>query len=217
MQNKDRYSGFEEMEIHETRGLDYLIRWHIGDSGIAVLSIHGGEIEPGTSQIAEAIAGDDHSFYTLEGVKDAGNRTLHITSTAFDEPTALAIVCYSEIIISVHGCADPKPLIHLGGLDQEVRERIGKKLCRAGFHVMDCQDPRFRAVDQRNICNLCGRGMGAQLEVSRGLRSEFFKDLSPEGRKYPTETFYRFVHAVRDAIEPFGGGFIQPEPENSTD
>jgi phage replication-related protein YjqB (UPF0714/DUF867 family) len=59
--------------------------------------------------------------------------------------------------------------------------------------------------------------MGAQLEVSRGLRSELFRDLSPEGRKYPTVTFHRFVHAVRDAIEPFGGALIQPEPEKSTD
>jgi len=58
-------------------------------SGIAILSIHGGDIEPGTTRIANAIAGWDHSFYTFEGIKTARNLSLHITSTRFDEPSAM--------------------------------------------------------------------------------------------------------------------------------
>jgi phage replication-related protein YjqB (UPF0714/DUF867 family) len=96
----------------------------IGSSGIAILCIHGGDIEPGTSQIADGIAGNDHTFYALEGLKKTGNRVLHITSTAFDEPVALQIVAQSEIIISIHGCSDAAEVVYLGGLDEELRGHI---------------------------------------------------------------------------------------------
>jgi phage replication-related protein YjqB (UPF0714/DUF867 family) len=87
-------------------------------------------------------------------------------------------------------------------------------------------NPNFEGVDQANICNLCGRGMGAQLEISRRLRSLMFRDLTPEGRKHPTQVFYRFTQAIRDAIEPFGTVFVEsesvgtvfaePDPEDAT-
>ena len=64
----DRYSGFDELKRHEKEGVDYRIRARLGYSGIAILSIHGGDIEPGTSQIADAIAGQEHTFYALEGI-----------------------------------------------------------------------------------------------------------------------------------------------------
>jgi phage replication-related protein YjqB (UPF0714/DUF867 family) len=53
---------------------------------VAVIAPHGGGIEPGTSELATAIAGDDFSLYLFEGLKSAGNGELHITSTNFDEP-----------------------------------------------------------------------------------------------------------------------------------
>ncbi len=213
----DRYSNFGHLKTFEVEGVDFRIRWRAGDSGIAVLSIHGGDIEPGTSQIADAIAGDDHSFYALEGIKTAGNRALHITSTAFDEPTALEIVCFSEIIISIHGCAAIVPVVHIGGRDFELRERIQSRLSAAGFHAACCADPHFEGVNQANICNLCGRGMGVQMEISRGLRVQMFRDLTPAGRNYPTDVFHSFVQMIRNAIEPFGSLFRESEPEDATD
>ena len=213
----DRYPNFEHLKTFEVEGVDFRIRWRAGDSGIAVLSIHGGDIEPGTSQIADAIAGDDHSFYALEGIKTAGNRALHITSTAFDEPTALEIVCFSEIIISIHGCATIAPLVHIGGRDFELRERIQDRLSAAGFNATCCADPHFEGVSQANICNLCGRGMGVQMEISRGLRIQMFRDLTPSGRNDSTDIFHTFVQAVRNAIEPFGSLWKTSEPENATD
>jgi phage replication-related protein YjqB (UPF0714/DUF867 family) len=44
---------------------------------------------------------------------------LHITNTHFDEPAAIEIVCRSEIIITVHGCAETEPLVYVGGRDLE--------------------------------------------------------------------------------------------------
>jgi phage replication-related protein YjqB (UPF0714/DUF867 family) len=213
----DRYSSFDHLKTLEVKGVDYRVRWRIGGSGIAIMSIHGGDIEPGTSDIADAIAGSEHTFYSLEGLKREGNRVLHITSTLFDEPTALEIVCHSEIIISLHGCADAEPVVHVGGRDFELRQRIQSGLCRAGFMAINGAHPRFEGVDLANICNLCGRGMGIQMEISRELRSRMFRDLTPEGRRHPTRAFYIFTGAVRDVIEPFGAIFVQPEPEDATD
>jgi len=199
----DKYLNFQHMKQCERGGVDYRLRWRIGSTGIAILCIHGGDIEPGTSQIADETAGADHAFYALEGLKKSGNTTLHITSTVYDEPIALDIICQSEIIISIHGCSEIDDVVHLGGLDMELKKRIQEKLDEAGFRALDGACSKFRGIDQRNICNLCGRGMGVQLEISKGLRRRMFKDLTPEGRQYPTEAFYSFVQAIRDALDPF--------------
>jgi phage replication-related protein YjqB (UPF0714/DUF867 family) len=213
----DLYSSFEKLKGSERRDADYRIRRRLGHTGIAILSIHGGEIEPGTTRIADAIAGPDHSFYSFEGIKRKGNLDLHITSTRFDEPTAIEIVCHCPIIISIHGCADTQSVVHLGGLDFELRDRILEGLRRSGFQATACVDPPFGGIDQANICNLCGRGMGVQMEIGRGLRAQMFRDLSPEGRRYPTVVFSRFTQAVRDAIAPFALVFAPPEPLQGTD
>jgi phage replication-related protein YjqB (UPF0714/DUF867 family) len=222
-----RYLDFDHLKTFEEEGVDYRIRWRIGNSGIVVLSIHGGDIEPGTCRIADAVAGSEHTFYALVGIKSSGNRVLHITSTLFDEPAALEIVCHSEVIISIHGCAETEPIVHVGGRDLELRQRIQGRLCDVGFMAAIGANPNFEGVDRANICNLCGRGMGAQLEISRGLRSLMFRNLTPEGRKHPTQVFYRFTQAIRDAIEPFGTVFVEsessgtvfaePDPEDATD
>lgn len=213
----DRYINFENLKSSESLSADYLIRWRAGSSGIAIMAIHGGGIEPGTTHIADAIAGKEHAFYTFEGIKNAGNQALHITSNRFDEPTALEIVCHSDIIISIHGSAILEPIVHLGGLDVEVKGCIRQELHEAGFRAVLCTNPRFRATDQKNICNLCGRGMGVQMEISRGLRATMFRDLTPEGRRHRTAAFARFTDSVRRAIAPFVISYSPIEPLQGTD
>jgi phage replication-related protein YjqB (UPF0714/DUF867 family) len=213
----DRYPDFANLKNREHLATDYLIRWRTGGSGIAILAIHGGGIEPGTSRIADAIAGTNHSFYSFEGIKNRGNRVLHITSNRFDEPTALDIVCHANIIVSIHGSAIIEPVIHLGGLDLEVRDRIRQELRRAGFKAILGADQRFRGTDHNNICNLCGRAMGVQIEISRGLRETMFGDLAPAGRCQRTVVFTRFTAAVRRAIQPFALLYSPIEPLVGTD
>ncbi len=191
----DRYTDFGHLRTFEKEGVDFRVRWRVGTSGIAILSIHGGDIEPGTSRIADAIAGNEHTYYALEGLKRSGNRELHITSTHFDEPTAIEIVCRSEIILTVHGCAEAEPMVYVGGRDQELSGRIRENLNGAGFKAVEAARTRFVGTDLANICNLCGRGMGVQLEISRGLRSLILED--------PGRLLSRFAQAVREALEPF--------------
>jgi phage replication-related protein YjqB (UPF0714/DUF867 family) len=82
----DRYKNFLELATKETQSIDFRVRLQQRTGKAVVLAPHGGGIEPGTSEIAEAIAGADLSFYAFEGIKPADNRILHITSTRFDEP-----------------------------------------------------------------------------------------------------------------------------------
>ncbi|MFH0724862.1 MAG: poly-gamma-glutamate hydrolase family protein [Pseudomonadota bacterium] len=213
----DRYTSFENLKRGERRDTDYRIERRIGSSGIAILSIHGGEIEPGTTRIADAIAGPEHAFYSFEGIKSRGNLALHITSTCFDEPSAMEIVCQSDIIVSIHGSARMEPVVHLGGLDVELKNRIRDKLRDAGFQITECSGPPFGGADHANICNLCGRGMGVQMEISRGLRSLMFRDLTPEGREHRTGVFDSFTQAVREAIEPFAAIYAENHPHDGTD
>ncbi|AOY56833.1 MULTISPECIES: poly-gamma-glutamate hydrolase family protein [Desulfococcus] len=213
----DRYSSFENLNACERRGIDYRIRWRLGSTGVAILSIHGGEIEPGSTRIANAIAGWDHSFYAFEGIKPGGNLALHITSTRFDEPTVLDIVCQSDVAISIHGSAIMTPIVHLGGLDAELKHHIRRELHESGFQATDCIDRRFGATSLKNICNLCRRGMGVQMEISRGLRLMMFQDLTPEGRYYSTAIFTRFTEAVRRAVSPFALIYAETRPLTNTD
>ncbi len=210
----DRYNCFKDLQDHEVEGVDYRIRCRIGTTGIALLCIHGGDIEPGTSEVTDGIAGHDHTFYALEGLKSCGNKTLHITSTVFDEPTSIEIVCKSEIIVSIHGCSEPGESVHVGGLDQTLKQRMANMLISCGFEVPDDAHSRFMGTDQRNVCNLCGRGMGIQIELSRGLRRRMFRNLETlRGRRSRTRLYHRFVSAVREALRPFGA--VQTEPVES--
>ncbi|MGA2940263.1 MAG: poly-gamma-glutamate hydrolase family protein [Syntrophobacteraceae bacterium] len=197
-----KYSCFEHLRANESSGADYEVRRRHGSSGIAVISIHGGAIEPGTSEVAEAVAGADHSFYAFRGMKKDGNKDLHITSTLFDEPDALEIVRSSETVISIHGCSEAEEVVHVGGIDFRLRECIEERLRQAGFKT-----PRgawsLRGLDKRNICNRCRRGMGVQLEISKGLRARMFGDLSYGTCLQCGGTYHEFIQAVRKAIEPF--------------
>lgn len=203
----DRYANFENLVLNARRGIDYRIRLRRGGSGVAILSIHGGDIEPGTTCIADAIAGPDHTFYTFEGVKPAGNFALHITSANFDEPSAMEIICAAETVISIHGSAGAAPMVTLGGLDVQLRDRILQALRAAGFQAVIATGRRLRGIDRENICNLCGRGMGVQMEINRGLRALMFRDLTPAGRRFPTAVLDCFCRAVRAAIIPAAVSF----------
>jgi phage replication-related protein YjqB (UPF0714/DUF867 family) len=197
-----KYSCFEHLSANESRDADYEVRHRHGSSGIAVISIHGGAIEPGTSEVAEAVAGADHSFYTFTGMKKAGNKDLHITSTIFDEPEALEIVRRSQRVVSIHGCSEEKEVVHVGGTDSRLRKCIEERLWQAGF--MTARGTRsLRGLDKRNICNRCSGGMGVQLEISKGLRVRMFGDLSYGTGIQCSGTFHEFIQAVRKAIEPF--------------
>jgi phage replication-related protein YjqB (UPF0714/DUF867 family) len=113
------YKSYEELSWHEHKD-HFRIRRHEGWSGAAVIAPHGGGIEPGTSEIAEGVAGTEHTFYTFEGLKQTENRDLHIKRTNFDEPTGIEIVQHAQRVLALHGCVDDGELVYIGGLDYDL-------------------------------------------------------------------------------------------------
>jgi len=197
---EDTYGSFAHLTAGEKEGVDYRIHCEDRGSGLAVLAPHGGAIEPGTSELARAVAGADLSFYLFEGIKPAGNRSLHVTSTGFDEPTALALLKACSKAIAIHGEGGGGEIVYIGGCDEELRPHVEHCLEEAGFAVRTHGSPRLQGTSPDNLCNRCRTGAGLQLELSRGLRGRFFRSLASDGRGDRTAMFDDLVRAVRAGI-----------------
>lgn len=198
---EDKYKNFEELKNNETL---YEICFVERSSGAAIIAPHGGKIEPGTSEIARAIAGTEHSFYSFNGLKKSGNkRTLHITGINFDEPTAVAIVEQSERVVAIHGCKGTDKYIELGGLDNNLKNLIEGRLSKE-FKIKSPKDTR-RGESKRNICNR-SKNNGVQIEISKGLRDSMFEANTVRGRLRPLKKdFKKFVFAIRESIKEILG------------
>jgi phage replication-related protein YjqB (UPF0714/DUF867 family) len=196
----DKYKDFNNLAANESAGVDYRIRTRTTDTTL-VLAPHGGGIEPGTSELAEAIAAADHSFYIFEGLKKSRNGDLHITSSNFDEPSCLAMLAVSDVVVAIHGERSMELAVFIGGLDTERIDQIRAELSNRGFDVRAVDRTHLAGTDTTNICNRGRSGAGVQLEIAEGLRRTFFRQLSPHAeRQHTTAAFIRFVVAVRQAL-----------------
>jgi len=170
------YPNFAALTRAEREGVDFGIVCRSRQSLVAVIAPHGGEIEPGTSEIATAIAGDEFNLYCFEGHKPHGNRGLHITSVSFDEPKCLRLISTSNRVVAVHGCLMGERTAFLGGRDAELRDAIRDRLEAFGFRTARPPHAGLQGVNPRNICNRGRSGCGVQLELSRDLRDELRLD-----------------------------------------
>lgn len=196
----DKYRCFQELKEAEKEH-HYAVHFRRGYSGVAVIAPHGGEIEPGCLEIAEEVAGIEHTFYCFEGLKRAGSGDLHITSTSFDEPAALAAVRDATYVLSIHGCLGDEAAIYIGGLDIALKARIRASLIAGGFSAEKHWSPYLQGIHPRNICNRGARGKGVQLELPEGLRGLLFDGLDSRGRRNTRPLFGRLVTALRQALE----------------
>ena len=135
-----------------------------------IVAPHGGLIEVGTSEIAAAVAAEDHNLFSFEGLKPYGaNRDLHITSHQFDHPDCLEMAARCAIVLSVHGCLGDSE-IHVGGLDTQFAAHLAKRLSGAGFAI-NAASQKYPGRHPLNICNRGLRQQGAQLEITYDLRN----------------------------------------------
>jgi phage replication-related protein YjqB (UPF0714/DUF867 family) len=192
------YTSFYKLRKKEVIGIDYRIRVRYGSSGLVIMSIHGGGIEPGTTEIAEEAAGDLHTFYTFSGMKKEGNSHLHMNSKEFDEPLGVEIAKHSTAVVTIHGCRDDKEIVYLGGRHERLKTRIREALARSGFLTAD--DLRFPGTNPKNICNRNKTRMGVQLEISLPLRRGMFSDITRLLRKTRTPRFENFVAALQEGL-----------------
>lgn len=196
----DTYRNFRDLKNHEKEGRDFTISYRHTDSDFAVLAPHGGGIEPGTIDIADAVAGNEHNYYSFKGIKLAGNEILHITSTHFDEPAALQTVGRAKVAVAIHGCKGSDATICIGGRNRQLRKKLLDALTTAGFQVVPSDSHDLQGMHAENICNRCTSGQGVQLEISQGLREKLFDHLDHHAPSRTTALFNRFIRAVRTAL-----------------
>jgi phage replication-related protein YjqB (UPF0714/DUF867 family) len=197
----NNHNSYQSLVRAQKEGVDYRIRVKRGFSNTLIMAPHGGDIEPGTTEVADALSGGIHSFYSFEGIKPIGNRELHIPSTRFDEPRAMEISRTKDTTITIHGCRGKDAIVYVGGLDGNLIEGIEKELQDSGFAVQ--MNSRLPGRDPMNICNRNRRGKGVQLELTRGLRLLMFQGLKNNQRMYQRPLFTRFTGALQSALIPF--------------
>jgi phage replication-related protein YjqB (UPF0714/DUF867 family) len=190
----DRYSSFLDLSKSEQVGIVYRV-WVIDRSSkTAIFAPHGGHIEPGTSDVASAVAGETLSLYLFEGLLDwRPHSDLHLTSTKFDEPQAVKLAGSSRVVVAVHGRRDYEDAhtVWMGGLDHRLRDEIERDLKSAGFAAKS-EGHNFAARHPNNICNRGSSKAGVQLEIPFSLRDSLRKD---------PDCLRAFSGAVRIAID----------------
>lgn len=201
----DVYHNFLELREYEREDIDfriYIVKRE--GSSTVIVAPHGGAIEPGTSEVAKAVANNDFSLAIFEGIKPKNNKRLHITSTNFDEPRCAELVQESDTVVAIHGEANSGLSVFLGGRDDDLCEKLKKALERHGYAVKTHENPDLHGVAAENICNRGRHSAGVQLELSSGLRQTFFQSLTDKGRKKPTDELVRFAAAVREGLHTAG-------------
>lgn len=191
----DRYRNFDELAASEDASA-FRIDAKNRNSSICVLAPHGGKIEPGTSDLARAVAGSHLSYYLFGGRKPKDNRDLHVTSSNFNEPQAIAIVESSDVALAMHGCEGDDEVIYLGGRHEKLAANIAKALSNRGFSVGTHKNPALQGTAEKNICNRAKLGMGVQFEITRALRVR----LTDKTGQSTTPSLDDFVDAINEGL-----------------
>ena len=193
----DTYPGYNALRKCHHEGKDYVILLRDADTRLAVMAPHGGGIEPGTVDVADAVAAGDFTFYAFKGLMKSGNRVLHLGSTRFDEPVGLSVADKADLVLTIHGCRGTTAEILIGGKLGALKESLRQSLTLAGFQARMSAQPGLRGMDPENICNRFAPRGGVQLELTRELREAMFHHLDNRSFRGKTPLFFDFVQAVR--------------------
>ena len=206
-QNQDHYKNFTELKSDTKEHRDWQTNAKTtNNKDILVTAIHGGGIEPGTSELAKLISKKgDYNLYSFEGLMKSNNQKLHITSTRFDDPKLIKLTNKSNESISIHGIQEQKKVVYIGGKDKAMAKSITKELEKEGFNVE--KSPNYVNGDSsKNIINKNDTGSGVQLEISTQYRKSFFDHgrLDRKTRENPNDykqSIYDFAEAVTKGIK----------------
>lgn len=176
---------------------------------ILSLAPHGGGIEAGTSELALLVSQKlSCSYYTFKGQLDSNNSSLHVTSTYYDEPTALNVSESAEHTISIHGYVDTKQSItYIGGTNVELIDLIKKYLQIGEFNVIDAPS-YLGGKSSKNIANRNMNKSSVQLELSTKQRRDLFEngDYSKDSRENVEKwspDMYRYAQAIEWAVREY--------------
>lgn len=196
MSKKDKYKNFAELARYEIENVDYrVVVQPACRSTTAIIAPHGGKIEFLTSELARAIAKDDHGFYAFEGTKSRSNSDLHVTSPNFDEPKCLNLLASSDRVVAIHGLAGDAFSVQVGGRDEAFGAKVHEDLQASGFKCGLVRAGDYGGMSASNICNRGRSKAGVQLEIEAGLRNLL--------SEHP-ERFEAFVACVRNTLSVAG-------------
>ncbi|MCG1196017.1 poly-gamma-glutamate hydrolase family protein [Staphylococcus epidermidis] len=198
----DTYKSMTELVRNEK---DWMIETQDRNSKSLITAIHGGGIECGTSELALLVAElSNANYFTFKGLKPKNNRTLHVTSTNYDNPNLLYWNQFMNVTIAIHGYSSSEANSYIGGLDERLISLITHNLKVSSFNVEAAPD-RIAGREINNITNKNAYGMGVQIEISTQQRKEFFSrnDFSKKNRENThnwTEDMYYYANAICAAI-----------------
>ncbi|MBO9128916.1 poly-gamma-glutamate hydrolase family protein [Bacillus sp. 165] len=168
------YANFSELAAHNAEGIDYLIHIAVRNPDIVILAVHGGKLEPGTSELAKELAEQlQATSYCFISLKEGWD--LHLTSARFDEPRCVRLVERAAVTVSIHCAKGYELYTYVGGVDQQLLDRIHERLVENGFNVK-IPPERLNGNHPRNIVNRNKRGRGVQLEITEGQIRELLKN-----------------------------------------
>src|SRR5690606_4965789 len=192
---KDIFKNWNELSSHYQEGKDFTIETQSKPNDVIILAIHGGRVEKGTSELAKAIAKDDHSYYIFHAHvyhdtnKDQRN-DLHLTAKNYDEPRALQMTAQENKVVSLHGAKGTEKIVYMGGLNEYLRDIIDEELSAAGFRTEEAPED-LNGNHPENIANKNRTLEGAQMELTTALREELLEN---------PDQMEKFANAVRKAI-----------------
>lgn len=181
---QDHYRNFTELSAHNIEGKDFLIVENENPSDILIMAFHGGMIEPGTSELASVIAGNDFDFYGFIGFKNSELHEpsftaadLHLTSARFDEPRLLKKTESASLCIGIHGFGGEEADFCVGGSNKTERKRLVQELTEKFPDLKSCElcCPPFNGTSLKNPVNKCREG-GIQVEMSPRIRRLILSD-----------------------------------------
>lgn len=204
----DIYSTMTQLMSLTDEGTDWQIETNnVDNSNTIVTAIHGGGIEPGTTELAKLTSEiANQTYYSFMGLRPSNNSELHVTSTRFDEPTLLGMLNV-PYTVSIHGASGSSKIIYLGGADTDNMAIMKDKLTQAGFTVQ-APTAGIEGGNDNNIVNRNTRNKGIQLELTTALRKSLFVDndfsrTNREDRSKWSSDMTKLATAISDAIKAF--------------
>ncbi|MEV7902179.1 poly-gamma-glutamate hydrolase family protein [Streptomyces anulatus] len=201
------YPNFRYLAVDNVLGIDYDIKNRYGAGDYLVhVAIHGGAIEPPTSQLAVYCAGSTGAHYVFEALAESTSAKLALPAETFDDPFAVVNVGNSSRTVSWRGVENQREgeeVVYISGMDDVLVSLITQELDAAGFST-DTPPLRFGGGDASNLCNRNRPRAGVQLDLTRALRQSFYADgdLSPAAIANPDArlpAFFAFGDAVKRA------------------
>ncbi|AXV42527.1 MULTISPECIES: poly-gamma-glutamate hydrolase family protein [Staphylococcus] len=202
----DKYSTMNELQKYTNEDKDWHIESIDNHHDVTILAIHGGGIEPATSELALVTAQtNDYNFFTFKGDRSKGNNELHVTSIHYDNDTACQLTQKSKRAISIHGCTGHESVAYIGGKDEALIELITSELDKIGVNVEHAPST-MSGKQKENIVNQTRIKGGVQLELTKSLRKQFFKDgkigrKSREDKNNWDDFLYDFANALATALD----------------